>query len=78
VKKFINQDNSIDDKSKYAETYMSFKNFSIIPHHGKHTVQLLIQLCNHFKIDYFVINDFDISEDLVKNLSSYDSSEEMK
>lgn len=78
VKKFINDDESIWNKQKYAETYMSFKNFSIIPHHWKHTVHLLIKLCNHFKIDYFVINDFDIAIDLVENLNWYETLVEMQ
>ena len=78
VEKMIQYDNSIENKKRFAETYLNFKNISIIPHHGKHTVHLLIKLCNHFKIDYFVINDFDIEEDLVESLCQYETLAEMK
>lgn len=73
VEKMIENNDSIENKKRFAETYLNFKNISIIPHHGKHTVHLLIKLCNHFKIDYFVINDFDIEDDLVLRLKSYEN-----
>ena len=44
---------------KYAETYLSFLNIAFIVHHGKATAYLLIDLCKHFGLDYFVINDWD-------------------
>lgn len=54
--------------TKYAETYLNFKNIAIIPHHGKITALVLIKLCEHLGLDYFVINDFDFDDDLVHNL----------
>ena len=54
--------------AKYAETYLNFKNIAIIPHHGKITALVLIKLCEHFGLDYFVINDFDFEDDLVHEL----------
>ncbi len=44
---------------KFAETYLNFHNISIIAHHGKSTAEYLIDVCKHFKDDYFVINDWD-------------------
>lgn len=55
--------------NKYAETYLNFKNISIIPHHGKPTAQILIKLCKHLGIEYFVINDFDFNENVVSELN---------
>lgn len=54
---------------KYSETYLNFNNIAIIPHHGKITALILIKLCKHLGIDYFVINDFDFEEDLIEKLS---------
>lgn len=71
-------DTTIKNKTRYAETYLNFKNISIIPHHGKHTVHLLIQLCNHFKLDYFVINDLDTEENVIEDLSKYSTLVEMQ
>ncbi|SFE24487.1 Predicted ATP-dependent endonuclease of the OLD family, contains P-loop ATPase and TOPRIM domains [Paenibacillus algorifonticola] len=60
-------DITADDK--YAATYLNFNNISIIPHHGKITASILIKLCKHFGIDYFVINDFDFEQDFVSELT---------
>jgi hypothetical protein len=59
------------DCEKYARTYLNFNNFVIIPHHGKATAYLLSQLCKHLKIEYFLINDWDLilKEESVKSLS---------
>lgn len=54
---------------KYAETFLNFKNISIIPHHGKSTAMYLIEICNHLQLDYFVINDFDFSDDYIGQLN---------
>ncbi|WP_188066562.1 ATP-dependent nuclease [Brevibacillus brevis] len=55
--------------NKYAETYLNFNNIAIVPHHGKITASILIKLCKHLGIDYFVINDFDFEDDFVSKLS---------
>lgn len=60
-------DITADDK--YAATYMNFNNIAIVPHHGKITASILIKLCKHFGIDYFVINDFDFEQDFVSELT---------
>lgn len=70
----------IVDKKKYADTFLNFKNIVIIPHHWKATALLLIQLCKHIKVDYFVINDFDFepSELNIGILSWINTIEELK
>lgn len=55
--------NNIKNKEKYAETYLNFHNISIIPHHGKSTALYLIEVCKHFGLDYFVINDWDFEKE---------------
>jgi putative ATP-dependent endonuclease of OLD family len=49
----------IVDKNKFADTYMNFENISFVCHHGKATALYIVELCKHFKIDYYVINDWD-------------------
>lgn len=56
---FIENKANIADKHKYAECYLNFENISIVCHHGKATALYLIELCKHFKVDYFAINDWD-------------------
>lgn len=63
VRNFIEEDENITDKCKYADTYLNFENIAIICHHGKATANYLIKLCQHFNIDYFVINDWDFDEE---------------
>lgn len=74
VKKMIENNTKIEDKERYADTYLNYNNIVIIPHHWKATAIFLIKICKHFKIDYFVINDRDFKEyelsiDEVKNAS---------
>lgn len=74
VKKMIENNTKIEDKERYADTYLNYNNIVIIPHHWKATAIFLIKICKHFKIDYFVINDRDFEEnklsiDEVKNAS---------
>jgi putative ATP-dependent endonuclease of OLD family len=69
IKKYIQEkikdEETIKNKELYAETYLNFHNISIIPHHGKATAIYLIEVCKHFGLDYFVINDWDfMNEDL--------------
>lgn len=67
----------ITNDSKYADTYLNFKNIAIIPHHGKITALVLIKLCKHLGIEYFVVNDFDFNENLVSKLD-YPTESDLK
>ncbi|WP_144406980.1 TOPRIM nucleotidyl transferase/hydrolase domain-containing protein [Paenibacillus sp. IHBB 10380] len=62
---------------KYAETYLSFFNISIVPHHGKITAAVLINLCKHLGIEFFCINDFDFEDNFALDLS-FDSLEDLQ
>ncbi|MFM7458607.1 MAG: ATP-dependent nuclease [bacterium] len=64
----IKNDNTIEDQERYADTYLSFKNIAIIPHHGKHTAYAISRLCKHLKLDYFIIADWDFETDFIKHL----------
>lgn len=64
-------------EEKYAETYLNYKNIAIIPHHGKATAIILAELCKHLGVDYFLINDFDLQEELLEKLD-FSSLEELK
>ncbi len=55
---------------KYAETFLNFKNISIVPHHGKSTAIYLIEICKHLKLDFFVINDFDFIDNYIEKLNA--------
>lgn len=66
IEKMVNL--KIND-SKYAKSYLNFHNISIAVHHGKATALLLIALCKHFGLEYFVVNDWDFSEDFVNEMS---------
>ena len=69
---------SVKDK-KYAETYLNFLNIAIIVHQGKSTAWLLIDLCKHFKLDYFAINDLDFDDSgLVSKLAGYTAENDLK
>lgn len=61
----------------YANLFLNFENIAIIPHHGKSTVHLLVDLCKHFEIDYFVITDFDFEEDFSNELLKYNTKHEL-
>ena len=63
---------------KFADTYLNFNNISIIPHHGKITAIVLMKLCKHLGLDYFVINDFDFCEDFIDKLQIFETEEEYK
>lgn len=64
----------------YAKSYLNFNNFAIIPHHGKITAVILIELCKHIGLEYFVINDFDLQEDskFIEELSEFEKEEDLK
>lgn len=50
----------------------------IIAHHGKATAFLLIELCKHIGVDYFVINDWDFENDFVSELSSIETIQDLR
>ena len=60
VEEYVQNKPEILNKEEYAETYLNYENIVIIPHHWKSTALYLIELCKHFWIDYFVINDWDL------------------
>ena len=62
VEEYVQNKSEILNKEEYAETYLNYENIVIIPHHWKSTAIYLIDLCKHFWIDYFVINDWDLEE----------------
>lgn len=80
VLEYIQNDDTIINKEKHADTFLNFENISIVCHHGKTTALYLIELCKHFNIDYFVINDWDFeAEELtIESLSELNSLEELK
>lgn len=49
----------IINKERFADTYLNFENISFVCHHGKATALYIVELCKHFQIDYFLINDWD-------------------
>lgn len=70
-----------EDLKRFAKNYLNFHNITIIPHHGKGTAILLVEICKHFGIDCFVINDWDLSDSFPiseKNLQEINSLEELK
>lgn len=69
---------SIMNDDKYSKAYLNFLNISIIPHHGKATALILIELCKHFKLDYYVINDWDFEENFIQDISGYESEAQLK
>jgi predicted ATP-dependent endonuclease of OLD family len=59
----------ITSNFKFADSYLNFHNIAIIPHHGKITALVLINLCKHLGLDYFLINDFDFNDDFISKLN---------
>jgi putative ATP-dependent endonuclease of the OLD family len=80
VLEHILDNESIVNKKKYAETFLNFENISIVCHHGKTTALYLIELCKHFKVEYFVINDWDFEEDelMTQTIEGFTSLAELK
>lgn len=77
---FIALDGTIENKEKYADAYLNFENISFICHHGKTTALYLIELCKHFDVDHFVINDWDFeSEELtIEEVSIFETLTDLK
>lgn len=80
VLEFILEDETIANKDKYADTFMNFENIAIVCHHGKPTANYLIELCKHFNVDYFVINDWDFEENelSIHTISAFLNLEHLK
>lgn len=80
ILEYIEKGENIENKDKYADTFLNFENVAIICHHGKPTANYLIELCKHFKVDYFAINDWDFEEDELDlgKISGFESLEELK
>lgn len=80
VLEYIEEDAAIQNKEKYADTFMNFENVAIVCHHGKATANYLIELCKHFEIDYFVINDWDFEDnDLsIEDVAEFSTLKELK
>jgi predicted ATP-dependent endonuclease of OLD family len=80
VLEHFQNDESIFDKNKFADTFLNFENISIVCHHGKTTALYLIELCKHFNVDYFVINDWDFEQEelSIETVNSFYSLEELK
>ena len=79
VKEKIANREDIEDKELYSQTYLNFENVVIIPHHGKTTAYVLIELCEHFWVDFFVITDLDFEDgSLIEKLKAYISEDGMK
>lgn len=78
-KHFIRKEAEVkeNDASK-AETYLSFNNIAILVHHGKATAHILLDLCKHFNIQYFAINDWDLDELFLNELASIDKEENLR
>lgn len=70
--------NSIMNDAKYSKAYLNFLNISIIPHHGKATALILIELCKHFQLNYYVINDWDFEENFIQALSEKQDDKALK
>ena len=68
----------VDSSDEYNKCYLNFLNISIIVHHGKLTAILLIDLCKHFGLDYFIINDWDMDDVFIDELKAIESKEELK
>ncbi|KMY43152.1 ATP-dependent OLD family endonuclease [Bacillus sp. FJAT-27916] len=54
--------------SSFADAYLNFNNIAILPHHGKITALVLVKLCKHLGLDFYLINDFDFSKDFTGKL----------
>lgn len=68
-------DDTIENKEKYADTYLNFENISFVCHHGKTTAIYLIELCKHFDVEHYVINDwdFDLEELTFDDISTFET-----
>ena len=59
---------------------MNFENISFVCHHGKATALYILELCKHFQIDCYLINDWDFeTEDLnIEFIKGFETLEALK
>jgi putative ATP-dependent endonuclease of OLD family len=62
----------------YSKAYLNFKNISLAVHHGKATAFLIADLCKHFGINYYLINDWDLESLSNSDIENYDTLEELQ
>ena len=75
IEKYIKSNTGEGD---FSDAYLNFLNISVIVHHGKLTAVLLTNLCKHFGLDYYVINDWDLDNNFVEELSQFHTVGELK
>lgn len=68
------------DRNKFADTYLNFENISFVCHHGKATALYIVELCKHFNIDYYLINDwdFDLEEVQIQQIRDFSNLAALK
>lgn len=69
IEEKIQYNSEIQDKKRYAETYLNFHNIAIIPHHWKITAVYLVELCKYFWVEFFLINDWDFWVDFIEDIN---------
>ena len=76
----IDQRTDIIDKNKFSDTYLNFENISFVCHHGKATALYIVELCKHFNIDHYLINDwdFDITDVSIEQIGNFIDLESLK
>lgn len=62
----------------FSKAYLNFRNISILPHHGKATALYLLKLCKHFGLDYFLINDLDMENNIIGDLNQFETIDNLK
>lgn len=70
----------IVNKVKFADTYLNFENISFVCHHGKATALYIVELCKHFNIEHYLINDwdFDIEDVSIEQIRNFVDLEALK
>jgi putative ATP-dependent endonuclease of OLD family len=61
----------------YSKAFLNFKNISIAVHHGKATAFLIADLCRHFGVNYYLINDWDLDNHNKEEIAIFKSLEEL-
>lgn len=70
--------NSKIDDERYSKAYLNFKNIAFVVHHGKGTAFIIADLCNHFGLNYFIVNDWDFELDFIEELGLIESEDNLK
>lgn len=68
----------IGNEESFTKAYLNFLNISFITHHGKLTALLLVEICNHFGLDYFLVNDWDLPTGNPEGLREFKSLDDLK